>query len=287
MMNAVAGPARRHREGNKGVKVVVLAGAGPGFCAGHDLPARCGANPGKAILRKRDVRTHNASPAADDGAIVQPAAAGDRPVHGVATAAGLPARRHLRSRGRGGDARFAISGVNLGLFCSTPMVALAATCRRKQAMEMLLTGELIDADTPRASASSTASWRATSSTPPSRPWRRRSSARAPLTLAIGKEAFYRQAEIGAGRRLPLRLGGDDAPATCWRATRPRASTHSSKSANRNGKTAEIVNSGTFHSPPGATIFGNTRVPAFSFLLWRSRWITIPIPTATSAAFSTA
>ena len=71
-------------------------------------------------------------------------------VHGIATAAGLPARRDLRSGGRRRGRAVCDAGVNIGLFCSTPMVALTRAVGRKAAMEMLLTGDLVDAATARA-----------------------------------------------------------------------------------------------------------------------------------------
>ncbi len=93
------------------------------------------------------------------------------------------------------EARFATPGVNIGLFCSTPMVALARNVGRKQAMEMLLTGELVDAATaariglvnravPAAELDAAVAELAGTI-----------AAKSPLTLRIGKEAFYRQLEM--------------------------------------------------------------------------------------------
>ena len=94
-------------------------------------------------------------------------------------------------------ARFATPGVNIGLFCSTPMVALTRAVGRKAAMEMLLTGELIDA-AARARDRAGQPGRAARPSWTTRPrsWPRQIAAKSPLTLAIGKEAFYRQAEMG-------------------------------------------------------------------------------------------
>ena len=92
-------------------------------------------------------------------------------------------------------ARFATPGVNIGLFCSTPMVALSRAVGRKAAMEMLLTGELVDAARAREiglvnrvvpDAELDAAVRALAG---------QIAAKSPLTVAIGKEAFYRQAEM--------------------------------------------------------------------------------------------
>jgi enoyl-CoA hydratase/carnithine racemase len=117
-------------------------------------------------------------------------------VHGIATAAGCQIVATCDLAVAADTARFATPGVNIGLFCSTPMVALSRAVGRKAAMEMLLTGELIDAqrafalglvnrvvpedglDTEVAALAG------------------QIVAKSPLTLAIGKEAFYRQAEMG-------------------------------------------------------------------------------------------
>lgn len=120
-------------------RVVVIAGAGKAFCAGHDLK-QMRANHAKAYMQKlfrqcgRMMMTITEMP--------QPVIAR---VHGIATAAGcqLVAMCDLAVAAEG--AKFAVSGINLGLFCSTPSVALSRAMGRKQAMEMLLTGDFIDA----------------------------------------------------------------------------------------------------------------------------------------------
>ncbi|MGZ0189386.1 MAG: enoyl-CoA hydratase-related protein, partial [Alphaproteobacteria bacterium] len=117
-------------------------------------------------------------------------------VEGVATAAGcqLVASCDLAIAGQG--ARFATPGVHIGLFCSTPMVAMSRNVSRKHAMEMLLMGELIDAETayrfglvnrvvPQADVRQTAFDIAAEI-----------ATKSPLTLSVGKEAFYRQLEMG-------------------------------------------------------------------------------------------
>jgi enoyl-CoA hydratase/carnithine racemase len=121
------------------VRVVVIAGAGKAFCAGHDLK-QMRANHSKEYMQRLfrqcgRLMTTIAS-------IPQPVVAR---VHGIATAAGcqLVASCDLAVAAEG--ARFAVSGINVGLFCSTPAVALSRNMGRKQAMEMLLTGDFIDA----------------------------------------------------------------------------------------------------------------------------------------------
>jgi enoyl-CoA hydratase/carnithine racemase len=93
------------------------------------------------------------------------------------------------------DAQFATPGVDIGLFCSTPMVALTRAVGRKPAMEMLLTGEMIGAEQARQ-------WGLVNRVVPAAELDKavaslanEIAAKSPLTLAIGKEAFYRQAEL--------------------------------------------------------------------------------------------
>ena len=171
------------------VTVVILAAAGPAFCAGHDL-REMRADPTRAAyeqvfaLCSRLMQTIVRLP---KPVIAQ--------VHGVATAAGcqLVATADLAVAAE--TARFATPGVNIGLFCSTPMVALTRNVGRKAAMEMLLTGDLLDAlraceiglvnrVVPEAELAAETLGLA-----------RQIAAKSPLTLAIGKEAFHRQAEM--------------------------------------------------------------------------------------------
>ncbi len=127
------------------IRVVVLKGEGKAFCAGHDLKemtaARTGADGGKAYFKDLFARC---------GAMMQAITRLPQPViaqvHGIATAAGcqLVASCDLAVAAQG--TRFGVNGVNIGLFCSTPMVALSRNIPRKQAFEMLTTGQFIDAD---------------------------------------------------------------------------------------------------------------------------------------------
>ena len=175
---------------DRAVRAVILAGAGPGFCAGHDLRelranqtaefyratfTQCGAMM-RAILR-----------------LPQPVIAA---VHGIATAAGcqLVATCDLAVAGAG--AHFATPGVNIGLFCSTPMVALSRAVSRKAAMEMLLTGDMIDAETARDLGLVNRVVEDGAVMEAACALAGKIAAKSPLTLAIGKEAFYRQAEMG-------------------------------------------------------------------------------------------
>jgi enoyl-CoA hydratase/carnithine racemase len=125
---------------NSSVRVVVLAGAGKAFCAGHDLK-EMRAHPDKEYYR--DLFNRCSRMMLTMTRIPQPVIAR---VHGIATAAGcqLVATCDLAVASR--NARFATSGINVGLFCSTPGVALSRNILRKHAMEMLLTGEFVSAE---------------------------------------------------------------------------------------------------------------------------------------------
>ena len=126
---------------DKATRVVVIAAMGNAFCAGHDL-AEIRADPGPGPIEALFSQCSRMMTSLTE--IPQPVIA---KVHGVAAAAGcqLVAQCDLAICTEG--TKFGTSGVNLGLFCSTPMVAVTRNMPRKQAMEMLLTGDLIDADT--------------------------------------------------------------------------------------------------------------------------------------------
>jgi enoyl-CoA hydratase/carnithine racemase len=121
------------------VRAVVIAGAGKAFCAGHDLK-QMRANHSKVYMQKLFKQCGKMMMTIVE--MPQPVIAR---IHGIATAAGcqLVAMCDLAVAGEG--AKFAVSGINVGLFCSTPSVALGRAMGRKQAMEMLLTGDFIDA----------------------------------------------------------------------------------------------------------------------------------------------
>lgn len=126
---------------DQATKVVVLAGNGRAFCAGHDLK-EMRQRPREEYYRALFERCSDVM----QGLIALPKPVIAR-VHGIATAAGcqLVAACDLAVAAK--EARFAVSGVNLGLFCSTPSVALSRNVLRKKAFEMLVTGDFIDADT--------------------------------------------------------------------------------------------------------------------------------------------
>ncbi len=170
-------------------RVVVLAGAGKGFCAGHDL---------------KEMRAHSADPGwqrelfAAFGRMMVRLTQIPQPViarvHGIATAAGcqLVSMCDLAVAAEG--ARFALPGVNVGVFCSTPAVGVARSIGRKRSMQMLLTGEPIDAATAL-------SWGLVNQVVPEAALdaevarlARLIVARSGPVIATGKRAFYRQIE---------------------------------------------------------------------------------------------
>lgn len=172
------------------IKVVVIAGNGPAFCAGHDL---------KEI---RADKSREAYEALFDQCselmlsitrLPKPVIA---KIQGIATAAGCQLVATCDLAIASTEARFATPGVNIGLFCSTPMVAMSRNVARKPAMEMLLTGELVPAEkaqalglinrvaTPEALDDEVQALAA------------QIASKSPVTVAIGKEAFYRQLEMG-------------------------------------------------------------------------------------------
>ncbi|MBT3140595.1 enoyl-CoA hydratase [Phaeobacter gallaeciensis] len=126
------------------IRVVILSGEGKAFCAGHDLKqmtaGRQSEDGGKAYFK--DLFDRCARMMMSIQALPQPVIA---QVHGIATAAGcqMVASCDLAIAAEG--TRFGVNGVNIGLFCSTPMVALSRNISRKQAFEMLSTGQFIDA----------------------------------------------------------------------------------------------------------------------------------------------
>jgi enoyl-CoA hydratase/carnithine racemase len=171
------------------VRVVVIAGSGPAFCAGHDL-RELRTDPQRKTYERIFAQCSELMLA-----IVRLPKPVVAEVHGVATAAGCQLVATCDLAVAAADARFATPGVNIGLFCSTPMVALTRAVGRKAAMEMLLTGKLIDAETAQAIG-------LVNRVVPREGLRdavdglaREIASKSALTVKIGKEAFYRQAEL--------------------------------------------------------------------------------------------
>ncbi|NLH83296.1 MAG: enoyl-CoA hydratase, partial [Phyllobacteriaceae bacterium] len=176
------------------VRVVILAAEGPAFSAGHDLKeltaARAASDRGRAFFEET-MRTC----AGLMLAIVRCPKPVIAEVAGVATAAGcqLVASCDLAVAAEG--ARFATPGVHIGLFCSTPMVALSRNLSRKHAMEMLLTGAMVDAEEARRLGLVNRVVAPDVLTAETETLAAVIASKSPLTLKIGKEAFYAQAEM--------------------------------------------------------------------------------------------
>lgn len=174
---------------DRAVRVVVIAANGPAFCAGHDL---------------REVRgtpTKDAYEAlfAQCSALMLSITRLPQPViarvHATATAAGCQLVATCDLAVAAETARFATPGVNIGLFCSTPMVAVSRNLGRKQTMEMLLTGEMIEAGAAVAGGLINKAVPDGDLDDAVAAYCRQIASKSPLTLKIGKEAFYRQLEM--------------------------------------------------------------------------------------------
>ena len=179
---------------DKSVRAVVLAANGPGFCAGHDLKEltarRADADGGRAYFRH--IMTTCSAMMQKIVTLPQPVIAA---VQGPASAAGCQLVASCDLAIASEAAKFATPGVDIGLFCSTPMVALSRNVSRKHAMEMLLTGDMVEArragkiglvnrvvpaGEERAAAIALA---------------RQIASKSSYTLKVGKEAFYRQLDL--------------------------------------------------------------------------------------------
>ena len=168
--------------------VVVLRGNGPGFCAGHDLSEMIGRDP--AFYRHLfDVCCELMETIQ---AIPQPVIA---QVHGIATAAGCQLAATCDLVVASEDARFATPGVKIGLFCSTPMVALSRAVDQKKAMEMLLTGEFVSAEEALAEGLVNKVVSAEDLETETRKLAEKIAEASPLVVGVGKGAFYRQLEM--------------------------------------------------------------------------------------------
>lgn len=173
------------------VRAVVIEGAGRGFCAGHDLK-ELRAHSGERDFYQRIFKQCSQLMIAITN-MPQPVIA---KVHGIATAAGCQLVASCDLAVADAAAHFGTPGVNIGLFCSTPMVALSRAVPRKQAMEMLLTGDTISAEEAVHLGLINRAVTAEALEEATLELARKVVSKSPLTLKIGKEAFYRQIEYG-------------------------------------------------------------------------------------------
>jgi enoyl-CoA hydratase/carnithine racemase len=171
------------------IRVVVIGGAGPAFCAGHDL-RELRASPGRDAIAALFAQCSQLMTS-----IVRLPKPVIARVHGIATAAGCQLVASCDLAVAADTARFATPGVNIGLFCSTPMVALSRAIGRKPAMEMLLTGDLLPAAEARALGLINRVVPEVELDTAVTALASQIAGKSPLTLAIGKRAFYHQAEM--------------------------------------------------------------------------------------------
>jgi enoyl-CoA hydratase/carnithine racemase len=175
---------------DEAARVVVLAGAGRAFCAGHDLK-EMRAKPSLEYYENLFARCTDVMLAIQR--LPVPVIAR---VHGIATAAGCQLVAMCDLAVASSAALFAVSGVNFGLFCSTPSVAVARNMPRKQAMEMLLTGDFIDAEKARARGLVNRVVAPEELDAEVDALAAKIVAKPRAAVAIGKEQFYRQIEKG-------------------------------------------------------------------------------------------
>jgi enoyl-CoA hydratase/carnithine racemase len=197
--------------GNEAVRVVVIGGAGKAFCAGHDLK-EMRANHGKAFMQAlfrqcgELMLTITRMP--------QPVIAR---VHGIATAAGCQLVSMCDLAVAADVAKFAVSGINVGLFCSTPAVGLARNLGRKAALEMLLTGEFIDAMEAKAKGLVNRVVPADALDAEIERLAQAIIGKSAVAVRMGKGMFYKQLEMGlaeaydyAGEVMACNMMSDDA-----------------------------------------------------------------------------
>src|SRR5436189_3518111 len=176
------------------VRAVVLAANGPAFSAGHDLKElkshRSASDRGRAYFKY--IMEMCSTVMQQIVNLPQPVAAA---VQGVATAAGCQLVASCDLAVASAAAKFATPGVNIGLFCSTPMVALSRNVARKHAMEMLLTGDMISAEDALRIGLVNRVVAPGNERKEALKLARQIASKSALTVKIGKEAFYRQLDM--------------------------------------------------------------------------------------------
>lgn len=179
---------------DRSIRVVILRGAGKAFCAGHDLremqagrQAEDGGRGYFADLFSRCAEVMLAIPRLPQPVIAE--------VHGIATAAGCQLVASCDMAVAAEGTRFGVNGVNIGLFCSTPMVALSRNIPRKAAFEMLTTGAFVDAARARELGLVNRVVAADRLAAETRTLAETVAAKLGAAVRIGKRAFYEQAEL--------------------------------------------------------------------------------------------
>jgi enoyl-CoA hydratase/carnithine racemase len=177
------------------IRVVVLRGKGKAFCAGHDLKqmqaGRQAQDAGAAYFK--DLFDRCATMMQTIQSMPQPVIA---QVHGIATAAGCQLVATCDLAIAADETRFGVNGVNIGLFCSTPMVALTRNIPRKAAFEMLTTGRFINTREAQELGLINRAVSADTLDSAAQDLARTSAAKLPVAVKTGKQAFYAQAQMG-------------------------------------------------------------------------------------------
>ena len=197
--------------GDDAVRVVVIAGNGKAFCAGHDLKE----------MRSSEDRAFHQALFDQCGSMMQTINRLPQPViarvHGIATAAGCQLIAQCDLAVAADTARFAVSGINVGLFCSTPAVPLSRNMQRKQAMQMLLTGDFIDAQTAKQFGLVNEVVAPEDLDEAVASLSRKIAGKSPLAISLGKKMFYQQANMDlsaayqfAGERMTCNMDSEDA-----------------------------------------------------------------------------
>ncbi|MDA7427005.1 enoyl-CoA hydratase [Primorskyibacter aestuariivivens] len=179
---------------DRSIRAVVISGAGKAFCAGHDLKqmtaGRQSEDGGKAYFA--DLFNRCASVMSGLTRLPQPVIA---QVHGIATAAGCQMVASCDMAVAAEGTRFGVNGVNIGLFCSTPMVALSRNIPRKKAFEMLTTGQFIEADQAETLGLINRVVPGESLAAETMALAEQVAGKLGAAVKIGKEAFYQQIEM--------------------------------------------------------------------------------------------
>jgi enoyl-CoA hydratase/carnithine racemase len=170
-------------------RVLVIAGAGRAFCAGHDLK-EMRATPSQGYYERLFAQCGRMMMSIQQ--LPVPVIA---KVHGIATAAGCQLVAMCDLAVAATTARFAVSGVNLGLFCSTPSVALSRNVGRKAAFEMLVTGDFIDADEARDKGLVNRVVAPDEFDAAVAEWAAKLAGKSPVVMRLGKDAMFRQQDM--------------------------------------------------------------------------------------------
>lgn len=193
MLDALQAAFDRAKDSNE-VRVVILAGNGPVFSSGHDLR--------EMSARRSDKdrgRAYFEWLLAKCSALMQSIVHCPKPVvaeiAGIATAAGCQLASSCDLIVASSNAKFATPGVNLGLFCSTPMVAVSRVISRRHTMEMLLTGDMMDAATAFRFGLVNRVTAPDELEQTTQALAEQIASKSTAAVAIGKEAFYRQREL--------------------------------------------------------------------------------------------